>query len=132
MHTRTCSYCRHETLLLIFDRRCFCNRLVFTGTCYFSFVFFKFVILFLSFAAENLKMLHEQDTENKLMHLLTGDRGPAVQAAAILALGTMSDYPVIRDNIVKHGKLSVISVSVVYENLSLAFVSLYFSFPLSC
>lgn len=92
-----------------------------------NFSFVLFYILFLSIAADNLKMLHEQDTESKLMHLLVGDRSPALQAAAILALGTMSDYPVIRENIVKHGKLSV--TSVVYENLLQPLYPCIFSFP---
>ena len=56
------------------------------------------------FAAENRKILHEQETEKMLIHLLSHD-SPDVQTAAAQALAIMAENLISRDSVREWGKL---------------------------
>lgn len=55
------------------------------------------------FVAENRKILHEQEAEKMLIHLLSHESND-VQTAAAQALGVMSDNLLSKDSIREWGK----------------------------
>ena len=65
-------------------------------------------------AAENRKILHEQETEKMLIHLLSHD-SPDVQTAAAQALAIMAENLISRDSVREWGKLISIHIYIIYD-----------------
>ena len=68
---------------------------------------------YLLFAAENRKILHEQEAEKMLIHLLAHESAE-VQAAAAQALGTMSENLLSKDSIREWGMSITSCLKMIY------------------
>jgi HEAT repeat protein len=69
------------------------------------------------FTAENRKILHEQETEKMLIHLLSHESAE-VQSSAAQALAIMAENLTSRDSIREWGMLDICSLIAIFFFLS--------------